>query len=192
MQRSGKRTVRVAWGAGVGLVGLLSAAVPVVVPGTGLAQVRVCVEPADTLIALGDSVTVVVRADGPASDLKGFLVRLTYRPAVLLPGVTSPGDVLAGHGRFFMPYAASPDTLGFDGAVLIGTTAGPGTLGSFRFQGFAAGTSDLILTEVLLRDSDNEPIALTVCHGRITVTPPTPVTWTTWGGVKAGGGVSGP
>ncbi len=157
------------------------------VPGTAaLAQIKVAVSPVDTTIALGDSVTVCVTVDGPPADLKGYLIRVRYNPAVLGHGQTDPGSVLDGYAATFIPASTPPDTIGFDAAVLIGSTNGPGSLGCFRFQGIAAGTSPVTITAVILRNSLNESYATVVCHGSVTVIPPTPVDDTTWSRVKTG------
>lgn len=147
--------------------------------------VHVCFEPADTTVALGDFVTVRVTADGPAADLKGYLARGTYNTSVLTLQATTPGSVLTGKLATFIPYTAPPDTLGFDAAVLIGTTQGPGTLGYFQFQATAPGICDLILTEILMRNSLNQPYSVALCNGRVRVVTVTPTQQLTWGEIKA-------
>jgi hypothetical protein len=149
------------------------------------AQINVCVEPADSTIALGDVVTVRVTTDGPMADLKGYLVRLTYNPAVLALGAITPGNVLDGHLATFIPFAAPADTAGFDAAVLIGSTDGPGTLGYIQFTGIANGVSDLRIVEVIMRNSLNQSFPVTTCDGRIRVIAPVPVENETWGGIKS-------
>lgn len=157
----------------------------IIVPPAG-AQVRVCVEPADTTIALGDVATVRVTTDGPPADLKGFLVRAVYNPGVLSLQATLPGSVLSGYLYSFYPYAAPPDTLGFDAAVLIGATQGPGTLGLLRIQGISEGICDIVPTQLLMRNSLNEPYPVITCSGRVRVVSPTAAAQTTWGAIKAG------
>lgn len=147
--------------------------------------VHVCFEPADTTVALGDVFTVRVTADGPVADLKGYLARGTYNPSVLTLLSTTPGSVLTGKLATFIPYAAPPDTLGFDAAVLIGTTQGPGTLGYFQFQATAPGICDLILTEIQMRNSLNQPYSVVLCNGRVRVVTVTPTQHLTWGEIKS-------
>lgn len=165
----------------------LFVAAPGVFPaGDAAAQVQVCIEPADTTVALGDLVTVRVTTDGPPADLKGYLLRATHDPAVLSLVSTDPGSVLDSYLYTFFPYVAAPDTIGFDAAVLIGSTAGPGTLGTFTFQATAIGICDLVPTEVLMRDSSNQPFSVSLCAGRVRVIGVTPRKDSTWGSVKAG------
>ncbi len=147
--------------------------------------VHVCFEPADTTVALGDIVTVRVTTDGPPADLKGYLVRGTHNTAVLTLQATLAGSVLNGKLATFIPYTAPPDTLGFDAAVLVGNTQGPGTLGYFQFQATAPGICDLIMTQVLMRNSLNQPYTIAFCNGRIRVISVTPTQSVSWGEVKA-------
>lgn len=149
------------------------------------AQIHVCVEPTDTTVALGDFVTVRVTTDGPVADLKGYLFRATHNPAVLTLQSTDPGSVLDGHLYTFIPFTAPPDTIGFDAAVLIGATMGPGTLGYFTFQATATGICDLIPTQVLMRNSLNQPYPIVTCNGRVRVVTVTPSRTSTWGEIKA-------
>ncbi len=136
--------------------------------------VTVCVVPADSVIPYGAPVTVRVTADGPTTDLKGYSIRLTYAPSVLGSPVTAGGDVLASVTHFFVPYGAPPDTIGFDAAVLVGTTGGPGTLGTFELSGLTPGVSVFHLTFADLRDSHNNQFPVTMCDGKVTVLPPPP------------------
>ena len=98
---------------------------------------------------------------------------------------TLAGSVLNGKLATFIPYTAPPDTLGFDAAVLVGNTQGPGTLGYFQFQATAPGICDLIMTQVLMRNSLNQPYTIAFCNGRIRVISVTPTQSVSWGEVKA-------
>jgi len=149
------------------------------------AQVRVCIEPADTTVSLGDVITVRVTTDGPVADLKGYLVRATHNTAVLTHLSTTPGSVLNGYLATFLPHAAAPDTIGFDAAVLIGATMGPGTLGYFTFTASAPGICDLVITDAKMRNSLNQPFPIITCNGRVRVVGPLPVRNSTWSTVKA-------
>jgi len=149
--------------------------------------VSVWIEPADTSVAVGDSVTLRVVSDG-VPDLKGYQVAHRYDPARLQLVSILAGDLLTTGGDYFaVPLAdvtAPADTAWLDAAKLVGSANGPGILAYYRFRTTAKGSADLECVFVQFRDSENAT-TIPACAGSVVhISGAVPALPRTWGRLK--------
>lgn len=147
------------------------------------------IEPADTSVANGDTLTLRVVVT-PVADLKGYEIVHAYDPVRLASLEIRAGDVLTGPGRSYaayaVPEAAAPnDTTWLDAAMLDGTASGPGVLAYLVFKATANGVAHVTCESVLLRDSENATIDADCAGGIVRISAPVPVRRATWGTLKA-------
>jgi hypothetical protein len=128
---------------------------------------------------------------GPALDVKGYSIEITFSTADLNLFTVVEGDVFssAGHLSAFF-YAVRPgaveDTIAIDASDLTGSVAGPGHLFTICFgpPWVCAGDSPLSAILADVRDSGNAPIPVAPTGGTVTVSCATGTDETTWGGIK--------
>jgi hypothetical protein len=149
----------------------------------------VTVEPADTTVTLGATVRLRIVAS-PFAGLKGYHLVHSFDPAVLALAGEQAGDVLTGTGRDFaafpVPDVAAPvDSAALDGAMLDGTTSGPGVLAYLEFTANAAGDSPVVCAYAEFRDAANVATVPDCVGGVVHVTGPVPVRRPTWGALKS-------
>lgn len=104
-------------------------------------------------------VAVVLGADG---RLQGLSVPLAWDAAVLEPVGMTPGDMLSVYGGQALVLSPEPGTVD---AALMGVRdkaiAGQGVLATVTFRVKAAGNTAVTLGNVVARDRDNRPLAIT-------------------------------
>jgi Cohesin domain len=151
--------------------------------------VTVSIQPADTTVAPGDTVSLrVVVTDFP--DLKAYQLIHGFDPAHLASLAVLPGDLLTGSGQAYAAYSvpcvATPaDSTWLDAAMLDGSTAGPGVLGYLVFKATTTGTANITCQHVELRNSLNVA-TLPDCAGAVVrIVAATPTRRSSWGSVKA-------
>jgi hypothetical protein len=151
--------------------------------------VTVSVQPADTTVTVGDTLTLRVTADAFA-DLKGYQLVHGFDPTRLASIGVLAGDVLTGAGgsyvAFPLPDAAAPqDSTWLDAAMLDGSTSTPGVLEYLVFVATAKGDAVVTCEHAELRDSQNAWTYPGCAGGVVHIVGPTPVRRPTWGGLKA-------
>lgn len=149
----------------------------------------VTVAPADTTVYLGDEFALRI-VTGAFADLKGFDLQFSFDPARLQFLGADAGDVLTGADSLYADYTvlshgAVADSVLYDGAMLGGSTAGPGILVSFRFRALVTGDTPIECQKADFRDSDNAATLPDCSGGLVHVFTATPVRAATWGRVKA-------
>ena len=151
--------------------------------------VTVTIEPADTTVAVGDTVSLrVVCTAFP--DLKGYQLVHTFDSARLASLAVLAGDVLTGTGRTYAAYSVPmvtvpPDSTWLDAAMLDGSTAAPGVLGYLVFKARAIGVANIHCEHVELRDSANASTLPDCAGGVVHIVAATPARRSTWGSLKA-------
>lgn len=104
-------------------------------------------------------VAVVLSADG---RLQGLSVPLAWDAAVVEPVGMTPGDMLTAYGGQALVLSPEPGTVD---AALMGVRdkaiAGQGVLATVTFRVKAAGNAAVTLGNVVARDRDNRPLAIT-------------------------------
>jgi hypothetical protein len=145
------------------------------------ADTVVSVQPASTTIAPGGTATLDVNIAG-VTDLFGFQFDVLFGPSTLSATSETEGAFLAAGGTtFFVP--GTIDNVG--GSVtntantLIGAISGVdggGTLAVLEFMGLAPGMTSVDLANIVLLDSNFNPIDFTTEDASVTVegSVPTP------------------
>lgn len=128
---------------------------------------------------------------GPAGDIKGYSIELTYRNADLnLVGVYE-GDIFtsAGHLSTFF-YTVRPgavlDTIAVDASDLTGSVSGPGHLFTVCFgpPWTYADHTPLVFVMTDVRDSGNGTVPVSPTNGTVTITFPIGNDTSSWGAIK--------
>jgi hypothetical protein len=159
--------------------------------------VTVTVVPADTTVAVGSTFTLRVVTDA-FPDLKAFHLYYGFASAKITCSSVSPGDVLTSSGNTYSLFPAIDNTvpngtvLG-DGAMLAGSSSGPGILMFVTFHAVAAGDSPITclptdqqgLATPNFRDSNNTQTLPACVSGIVHVGGPTSVQPATWGRLKS-------
>ena len=133
--------------------------------------------PSTQTVAPGDIFSVEVTISD-ITDLFSFQFDLNFDPAILSANSVTEGPFLPSGGSTFF----NPGTIdNFTGAItfiadtLLGTSgvSGIGALATINFTALASGTSTLTLpkTNVILLDSELEPIVAVVESGTVNVVP---------------------
>ena len=129
---------------------------------------------------------------GAATDIKGYSVEMVFRPDHMALLYVQSGDIFssAGHGFAFyddVRAGAVYDTVAVDASDLTGTVSGPGHLFTLCFgpPWECGAVTPLAFTLALVRDSNNMPIEISTTDGTVTISCPTAVDASTWGGIKA-------
>jgi hypothetical protein len=147
----------------------------------------VSVSPADTAVTVGDvfHVRVVTTA---VSDLKGFHLLHRFDSDRLRLEAVTAGNVLTLPGGAYVletvPDTAPADTTLADGAMLDGTSSGPGVLVTLRFRALAEGDSPVECLESDLRDSFNAQTLPDCASGMVHVLGPVSTRRSSWGRLK--------
>lgn len=147
----------------------------------------VSVQPADTLVTVGDTFTVRIVTDA-VTDLKAFELIFSFDPTRLQLVGADPGDVLTQSGNpysaFLVPDDAAPaDSAWYDAAMLVGSASGPGILDFFRFKALSIGASGIQCQAVDFRDSQNDRTLPDCVSGAAHVAGAVPARRTSWGRV---------
>jgi hypothetical protein len=142
--------------------------------GRAFADTVVSVQPASTTIAPGGTATLDVNITG-VTDLFGFQFDVLFGPSTLSATSETEGAFLATGGTTFF-VGGTIDNVG--GSVtntantLIGAISGvdgSGTLAVLEFTGLAPGTTSIDLANVILLDSNFNPIDFTTQDASVTV-----------------------
>jgi len=128
---------------------------------------------------------------GPAEDIKGYSLEITFRRADLnLVGVAE-GDLFSSAGHMSVFYhtvrpGAVEDTIAVDASDLTGSVSGPGHMLTICFGPPWTDVDRSPLAVVLadVRDSGNQPIPVAATGGTVTICIPTAVGEATWGAIK--------
>jgi len=138
----------------------------------------VSIAPSSSNVNVGDNFTVDVNISN-VTDLYGFQFDLSLAPGVLSAISITEGSFLAGGGATFFIPGTIDNTAGvisFTANTLLGTVPGvgdSGTLAVLAVDGLSPGTSSIDLSNVLLLDSNLNPINFDLQAGSITVAPVT-------------------
>lgn len=130
----------------------------------------------------GNTVTIPVDITG-VSDLAAFQFNLSFNPAIVHLQAIKEGAFLPSAGpTFFIPgtidnVAGSADSTADSLLGPIAGATGSGTLATLRFQGVNLGTSPVVLSDVILLDSNLNDIAFTTTPGAVTVVPELNAVW---------------
>jgi hypothetical protein len=133
-------------------------------------------QPSGVSTGVGQMVTVDVAID-QVTDLYGWQFDLTFDPTIVSAlQVTEDGFLATGGATFFIPgsidnvggtVTATADSLE---TAIAGVTGG-GLLAQFQFQTLALGTTALSISNIMLVDSNINPIMASSTDGAIVVTP---------------------
>jgi hypothetical protein len=162
---------------------------PVEAQGTTLEGLTVRVDPAESVVDVGETFTVTVMID-EASDLGAFQFDLLYVPTTVTVDGVAVGDFLDSTGRTVSPVGPVIDNqegrVGF-GAWTVGSAPGPngtGTLATITLTAQDVGVSPLDLQEVKVLDThaaNQTPVVEdgTVVAGGAPTPTPTPTATST-------------
>lgn len=153
---------------------LLLAAGAVAAPG-------VSVEPMATGVTVGQEFDVSITANSELPALSCYAVTVAYDAFHLELVSADEGDLfaLAGLPTFFSQETNGPDDAWTNCVLGFGTSvATPGELVRLRFRALKDAVSDIVLTDVVLRDVDRMEVpGVVLTHGQVTsgatATPPT-------------------
>ncbi len=133
----------------------------------------------DAIVSIGSvstfpGLTVNLPIDiSSVTDLYGFQFDVLYDPAIVQLLSIDEGDFLSSTGLTFFIPGSIDNTAGlasFTANTLLGAVSGAsgtGILAIFNFQPIAVGTTSLDISNVLLLDSNLDPIPFTVSSGQI-------------------------
>jgi hypothetical protein len=145
------------------------------------AQPLITVTPSATHVAaVGETVTVDIEIS-EYEDLRGFSIVVLYNQAALRHAAVAQGNVFSlagGPGGIFLATASNPA----DGYILAdgarigggGATGTQARLFRITFEAVGPGATDIYFGEILLRDSDNAPLAFETAPGVAAVESPLP------------------
>jgi len=128
---------------------------------------------------------------GPAEDIKGYSIEITFRSADLNLVDVVEGDIFSSAGHMSAYFdevrpGAVEDTIAVDASDLTGSVAGPGHLFTICFGRPWAYVdhSPLAIIMADVRDSGNGAVPVVTLDGTVTISIPTAADATTWGGIK--------
>lgn len=164
----------------------LSAALAAAAPAAA-AEFRLA--PDDTTVTVGDTFTLRVVCDAVA-DLKGFQTAWSFSATRLQLQAMTAGNVLTDAGgdwfAFVLPNVAAPtDTAWMDGAMLDGSTQGPGVAAYLQFKALIEGDATIACAIAEMRDSFNVSLAPACFGGVVHVIGPVPTARRSWGRIKS-------
>lgn len=177
------RIHRPTWLLGLALTGLLLA-----FTSTAAQAVLVSVDPPDTTVACGDTISIRIHSTDAFTDLKAYQLIFRFNASVLRYLGPVAGGVLTDNGRPYtmreLPDVVAPeDTAWVDCAQLVGSTSTPGVLVEFWFETLTAGVSPIACLMVDFRDSWNQQTLPDCLGGLVRVlecpVPARPVSWGT-------------
>jgi hypothetical protein len=151
-----------------------TAALLLVFPGRAFSDAVVSVQPTLSTISTGDTLTLDVNITG-VTDLFGFQFDVLFGASTLSATSETEGTFLATGGTTFF-VGGTIDNVG--GSItntantLIGAISGvdgDGTLAVLEFSGLAPGTTSVDLANVILLDSNFNPIDFTTQDANVTV-----------------------
>ncbi|MBK9169470.1 MAG: hypothetical protein IPM24_18685 [Bryobacterales bacterium] len=136
--------------------------------GVPLGAATIEVSPGSANATIGSTIIVDVLIQSVA-DLYAHQFDLSFDPSVLSATLVSPGQFLSG-GVGFLPGEIDnvAGTVVFTADTLSGPdpgVSGSGTLASIQFTGLAPGVSALVLSNVILLDSNLADIELDAVNG---------------------------
>lgn len=125
--------------------------------------------------------------DGGAADLRGYSIELAFDASLLQLVDVVPGQLLedAPCDPFLRWSELGPGQVLVDAAGLGCSVAGPGAIARLRMLGVADGLSQVIASELVLRNSANLAIAATAVDGEIRVNCPVSQGGSTWTTLKS-------
>jgi len=135
---------------------------------------------------VGAPVVVQLAVTGVA-DLYAYQFSLAFDPSVLQATSVSEGSLLPAGGTTFFAAGSIDNTLGtvsFTAGSLIGALPGVfgnGVLADIAFNVTQAGISPLVLSDVLLLDSNQLDLPVQVQNGTLVTAIPEPGTWLMFG-----------
>ena len=146
--------------------------------------------PTLTQVFEGTTFTVDVAINNTLTDLTGYNLTIALDPAVVTYVDVDEGPLPSstGHDTYFFWTDGPPphDTLGINGAVLGGWVDGPGELATITMVAAQPGTTDMVFTDVNLRDIENGSLSAASKDALIIVDPGgSPTETTSWSAVKA-------
>jgi hypothetical protein len=136
----------------------------------------VSIDPPSSSVNVGDNFALDVNISN-VTDLYGFQFDLSLAPGVLSAVSITEGSFLAGGGATFFIPGTIDNTAGaiaFTANTLLGPGPGvgdSGTLAVLTVNGLSPGTSNIDLSNVILLDSNLNPISFDLQAGSITVAP---------------------
>ncbi len=140
------------------------------------ATAHIFLTPETQKVSVGQTFDIVVNIQDvlstPAdSTLRGASVRIDFDPSILQVVSQTEGSFLRSFGNT-LPFPFHDNTAGwaqFDNSILgSGTMAsGSGDLYSIRFEAVGNGTSDLVFSDIQLRNPDNYPVGFTFQNGQV-------------------------
>ena len=138
------------------------------------------IDPASSTVNSGNSLTLDVNISD-VTDLYGFGFDLSFDPGILSAVSIAESSFLSGAGTtFFIPGTIdnTAGTITFTADSLIGPgpgVNGSGTLAILTLSGLITGSSNVNFSNVLLLDSNLNPIDANTQSGTVTVTSSTSV-----------------
>jgi hypothetical protein len=136
----------------------------------------VSIDPSSSNVNVGDNFALDVNISN-VRDLYGFQFDLSLAPGVLSAVSITEGSFLAGGGATFFIPGTIDNTAGaiaLTANALLGSGPGvgdSGTLAVLTVNGLSPGTSNIDLSNVILLDSNLNPISFDLQAGSITVAP---------------------
>jgi len=148
------------------------------VPGFADSIPVLSIDPMSSAASVGEEVTLDVNISN-VTDLYGFQFDLSFVPGTLSAISITEGTFLFFAGpTFFLPGAIdnTTGTIAFTANSLLGPEPGAdgsGTLAILTLKGLTQGISSVELSNVILLNSNLEPIDANIQNGNITVAPGT-------------------
>jgi hypothetical protein len=148
--------------------------------GMGLAKTVECsiyVDPSYVEVESGEEVSVDILYQGydPLQEIRGITVTVDYDSSVVAISTITEGDFLAGGGptQFYANILGDRATI--DCAIIGGYSGaqGSGVYATVSFQGVMSGTTAVHLSNISVRDPDNQSIPAASGDGTIVVFLPT-------------------
>jgi len=137
--------------------------------------------PASSTVSIGSNVTIDVNISN-VTDLYGFQFDLSFAPGTLSAISVTEGTFLSLGGPTFFLDGSIDNTTGiisFAADSLLGPgpgVNGNGTLAILTLTGLTEGLSSIELSNVILLDSNLNPIEASLLNGSVTVAPGTVAT----------------
>ncbi len=146
--------------------------------------------PTLTQVFEGTTFTVDVAINNTLTDLTGYNLTIALDPTIVTYVGVEEGPLPSstGHDTYFFWTDEPPphDTLVINGAVLGGWVNGPGVLATITLFAAQPGTTDMVFTDVDLRDIENGSLSAASKDALIIVDPGgSPTETTSWSAVKA-------
>ncbi len=115
--------------------------------------------------AIGEQISINVSIAG-GENVGGYQLTVGFDPAALRYVEAASGDYLS-EGAFFVPPVVSRNKVTLGSTSLGDVSSGDGTLATVTFEVVDVKESNLILSDVILTDSDGEHLANSVKNGSV-------------------------